>query len=209
MQDDHGATVYVVDDDASVRKASERLFKSVGLKVELFSSAREFLEYRCADVPGCLVLDIRMPGIGGLELQQELQRANVDVPIVFMSAHGDIPMTVRAMKAGAVDFLPKSVSEQTLLDAVQEAIERHTQTRAEAAELARLRERLDALTPREREVMSLVVAGLLNKQIAKRLGITETTVKLHRRHVMEKTGVDSVAELVQLAERTAFSVPKG
>ena len=201
------ATVYVVDDDESVRKATARLLKSVGFRVETFASARDFLDQDRDDVLGCLVVDIRMPGMSGLELQQELLRANVDIPIVFLTAHGDVPMTVRAMKSGAVDFLPKSVSEQTLLDAVQQALDQHARTRSEAAELAELRRRIEKLTAREREVMALVVTGLLNKQIAKRLGIAEATVKLHRRQVMQKTGADSVAELVRLADHAGLSAP--
>jgi FixJ family two-component response regulator len=199
------AMVYVVDDDPSVRKAMTRMFKSHGMRVEVFASAQEFLDCQRADLPGCLILDVRMPGRTGIELQQELAAHHVDLPIVFMTAHGDIPMTVKAMQTGAVDFLPKPVDEQHLLQTVQSAINRHASGRAEFAELREFRERVDSLSKREREVMMLVISGLLNKQIAKRLGITEDTIKVHRGRVMGKTGVDSLAELARLCERSGIA----
>ena len=202
-------TVYVVDDDESVRKATARLFKSVGFRVETFASARDFLDHDRDEVPGCVVLDVRMPGLSGMDLQRELAAANVDLPIVFMSAHGDIPMSVRAMKAGAADFLPKPVDDQKLLDVVGRAIERHILARRKNNELQDIRARIESLTQREGEVMRLVADGLLNKQIANRLGIAEPTVKVHRRHVMEKMAADSLADLVRMVEKSGVSTPKG
>ena len=203
------ATVYVVDDDESVRNAKARLLKSVGLRVEVFGSAREFLDHDRADVPGCLLLDVRMPGLSGLELQQELADSQDVLPIVFMSAHGDIPMSVRAIKAGAMDFLPKPVNDQELLRAVGQAIDRHVLVRRNHRELSDIRARLESLTPREREVLMLVVEGLMNKEIASRLSIAQPTVKVHRRHVMEKMGADSIADLVRTVEKSGRSTPKG
>jgi len=205
----HTATVYVVDDDESVRKATARLLKSVGFRVKTFASARDFLDHDRDDVPGCLVLDVRMPGLSGMDLQRELAAANVDLPIVFMSAHGDIPMSVRAMKAGAADFLPKPADDQKLLEAVGQTIDRHMLARRKNTELQDIRGRIDSLTQREREVLQLVADGLLNKQIANRLGISVPTVKVHRRHVMEKMAADSLAELVRMVEKSGVSTPKG
>jgi FixJ family two-component response regulator len=193
--------VFVVDDDPSIRRAIKRLIGSVGLQVELFGSAAEFLRSKRPDVPSCLVLDIRLPGISGLDFQRELATANMNIPIVFISAHGDIPMTVRAMKAGAVEFLTKPFRDQDLLDAVHLGLERDRAKRQQEAELAMLRKRVDSLTPREREVLPLVVSGLLNKQIATEIGTSETTVKVHRSQLMRKMGASSLAELVRLAER--------
>lgn len=193
--------VFVVDDDPSVRRAIKRLIGSVGLQVELFGSAPEFLQARHSDVPSCLVLDIRLPGISGLDFQRTLADANLHIPIIFVTAHGDIPMTVRAMKAGAVEFLTKPFRDQDLLDAVHVALERDRARRQQEAELATLRKRLETLTPREREVLPLVVSGLLNKQIAAEIGTSETTVKVHRSQLMRKMGANSLAELVRLAER--------
>jgi FixJ family two-component response regulator len=193
--------VFVVDDDPSIRRAIKRLIGSVGLQVELFGSAAEFLRTKRPDVPSCLVLDIRLPGISGLDFQRELATANMNIPIVFISAHGDIPMTVRAMKAGAVEFLTKPFRDQDLLDAVHLGLERDRAKRQQEAELAMLRKRVDSLTPREREVLPLVVSGLLNKQIATEIGTSETTVKVHRSQLMRKMGASSLAELVRLAER--------
>ncbi|KAA5542715.1 response regulator transcription factor [Roseiconus nitratireducens] len=201
------AIVYIIDDDQSVRTAKARLLKSVGLGVQTFGSAREFLDHDRADVPGCLLLDVRMPGLSGLDLQQELVARKVDLPIVFMSAHGDIPMSVRAIKAGAVDFLPKPVDDQVLLDAVGQAIDAHVLERRANAELSDIHARIESLTPREREVLMLVTEGLINKQIASRLGISLPTVKIHRRHLMEKMGVASVAELVRMVEKSGVSTP--
>jgi FixJ family two-component response regulator len=201
------ATVYIVDDDESVRNAKARLLKSVGLRVEVFGSARAFLDHDPADVPGCLLLDVRMPGLSGLDLQQELAASEVDLPIVFMSAHGDIPMSVRAIKTGAVDFLPKPVDDQVLLSAVGQAIDQHILMRRNTNELSDIRARIESLTPRERDVLTLVVEGLMNKQIASRLGISQPTVKIHRRHLMEKMGAASVVELVRMAEKSGVSTP--
>jgi FixJ family two-component response regulator len=195
------AVVFVVDDDPSVRRAIKRLLGSVGLHVESFGSAQEFLQSSRLDVPSCLVLDIRLPGISGLDFQRELTAANIHIPIIFITAHGDIPMTVRAMKAGAVEFLTKPFPDQDLLDAIHVALERDRAKRKQEAEIAILRQRWESLTPREREVLPLVVSGLLNKQIAGEIGISETTVKVHRSQLMRKMGADSLAELVRLAER--------
>jgi FixJ family two-component response regulator len=193
--------VFVIDDDPSVRRAIRRLIGSVGLQVELFGSAREFLHSSRPDAPSCLVLDIRLPGISGLDFQRELAVANVHIPIIFITAHGDIPMTVRAMKAGAVEFLTKPFHDQDLLDAIHVALERDRAKRKQEAEIAILVQRWESLTPREREVLPLVVSGLLNKQIAGEIGTSETTVKVHRGQLMRKMGADSLAELVRLAER--------
>jgi FixJ family two-component response regulator len=195
------AIVFVVDDDPSVRRAIQRLIGSVGLQVELFGSAQEFLRVAHSDVPSCLVLDIRLPGISGLDFQRELAAANIHIPIIFISAHGDIPMTVRAMKAGAVEFLTKPFRDQDLLDAIHVALERDRGRRQQEAEIATLRKRQDSLTPREREILPMVVSGLLNKQIASEIGTSENTVKVHRSQLMRKMGANSLAELVRLAER--------
>ena len=196
--------VYVVDDDPSVRTALERLFTSVRLAVETFNSAQEFLEHEQADGPGCLVLDVRLPGLSGLDLQAELAKTDADLPIVFITGHGDIPMSVRAIKAGAVDFLPKPFKNQDLLDAVGKAIDQHRKTRSDHAERRKVQRRVEMLTDREREVLVLVVAGMMNKQIAKRLGVTVATVKVHRGHAMQKMQVDSLAQLIRAAQRAGI-----
>lgn len=193
--------VFVVDDDLSVREALSSLIRSVGLSVETFASAKEFLQFQRPDVPACLVLDVRMPGLSGLELQRELAQASQGVPIVFITGHGDIPMTVRAMKAGAVDFLPKPFRDQDLLDAIAQSLERDGAARHQRAELAEIQARYDRLTSREREVMALIVRGMRNKQTAADLGITEVTVKVHRHNIMEKMGARSLPALIGMVER--------
>jgi FixJ family two-component response regulator len=201
----HPPTVFLIDDDPSVRRALARLIKSAGYQVQTFASAREFLD-RMADAtgPACLVLDVRMPGLSGLDLQRELQTANATLPIIFITGHGNIPMSVKAMKDGAVDFLPKPVTDNDLLRAIEQALARARREGAERKELADIQSRIDTLTAREREVMSLVVQGWLNKQIASELGTVEKTVKVHRARVMDKMQVDSVAELVRLTDRAVI-----
>lgn len=198
---DAAPIVFVVDDDPSIRRAIKRLIGSVGLQVETFGSAPEFLSRKRSEGPSCLVLDIRLPGVSGLDFQRQLAQANVHIPIIFITAHGDVAMTVRAMKAGAVEFLTKPFRDQDLLDAVHMALERDRTRRQQESEIASLRDRLESLTPREREVLPLVVSGLLNKQIGAELGTSENTVKVHRSQLMRKMGVDSLADLVRLAER--------
>ena len=200
--------VFVVDDDAPMRRSLENLIRSVGLRVEAFASAQEFLRGKRPDLPGCLVLDVRLPGLSGLDLQKRMAEANSEIPIIFITGHGDIPMSVQAMKAGAVEFLSKPFRDQALLDAIHQALERDRQTRKQRANIETLRRRFDSLTPREREVMAFVVAGLLNKQIAGELGMSETTVKIHRRQVMEKMGAGSLAELVRMVDRLGLPTPK-
>jgi FixJ family two-component response regulator len=200
--------VFVVDDDPSVRSAIKRLIVCVGLQVELFESAQEFLASKLPNVPSCLVLDVRLPGISGLALQRHLAEANVQIPIIFITAHGDVPMTVRAMKAGAVEFLTKPFHDQDLLDAIQLALERDRIRHQQEAEIAVLRERFESLTPREREVLPWVVSGLLSKQIADAIGRSEASVKVHRSQLMRKMAADSVAELVRMAEKMEIPIPK-
>ncbi len=192
--------VFVIDDDASVREALRNLFRSVGLRVEVFGSASEFLQSKLPDIPGCLILDIRLPRVSGLDFQAELADAGIHIPIIFMTGHGDIPMSVRAMKAGAVDFLTKPFRDQDMLDAVTTAIERDRNNRNEAKSLSRLQALFATLTPREQEVMALVTAGLMNKQIAAEIGIAEITVKIHRGHIMKKMAAKSLADLVRMAQ---------
>jgi FixJ family two-component response regulator len=199
-------TVFLVDDDASVRRALTRLIKSAGYQAQAFSSAREFLDYwkGGTEGPACLVLDVRMPGLSGLDLQHELQSANALLPIIFITGHGDIPMSVKAMKDGAVDFLAKPVKDKVLLKAIEQALERAVQERSVHDELDTIHRRLDSLTPRELEVLRLVINGMLNKQIAYQLGTVEKTIKVHRARVMEKMEVQSLAELVRLTERAGI-----
>ena len=199
------STVFLVDDDASVRRALARLIKAAGYQLRTFASAREFLDSNLHnDGPACLVLDIRMPGLSGMDLQRELQTANTTLPIIFITGYGDIPMSVKAMKQGAVDFLPKPVRDADLLRAIEQALARAVRERAYREELEDIRNRLEKLTAREREVMSLVVRGFLNKQIAVELGTVEKTIKVHRARVMQKMQVNSVAELVRVVERAGI-----
>jgi len=197
--------VFVVDDDASVRDGLRRLISSVGLGVEVFASAQAFLRARRPDAPGCLVLDVRLPGLSGLDLQRELADTDAALPIIFLTGHGDVPMSVRAMKAGAVEFLTKPFREQDLLDAIRNAIERDRAARGDRRELIELRSRYESLTPRERDVLRGIVAGLLNKQIAGELGTSEVTVKEQRGHLMRKMEAGSVAELVRQAARLGIT----
>jgi FixJ family two-component response regulator len=192
--------VFVIDDDASMRKALTSLFRSVGLRADVFGSAPEFLQSKLPDVPSCLVLDIRLPGPSGLDFQNELTKANIHIPIIFVTGHGDIPMTVRAMKAGAVDFLTKPFRDQDMLDAVAMAIERDRKRRKDEKILLELRSLLASLTPREQEILALVASGLMNKQIAAEVDLAEITVKIHRGHIMKKMGARSLADLVRMAE---------
>jgi FixJ family two-component response regulator len=197
--------VFVVDDDDSIRKALERLIQSEGLNVETFSSAVEFLERECFEGPCCLVLDVQMPGLDGLALQEEMQKRDFSMPIIFLTGHGDIPMSVKVMKAGAEDFLTKPFKVQELLDAIHEALEKDRQSKKERSETLDIQQRADRLTRREFDVFSCVIAGLLNKQIGYELGIAERTVKVHRGRVMAKMQADSLAELVRMAERLGIS----
>jgi FixJ family two-component response regulator len=198
--------VFVIDDDASMRDAISRLLHAIGLTVRTFGSAREFLRTRLPDIPACLVLDVRLPGLSGLDLQREMVERGIHVPVIFVTGHGDIPMSVQAMKAGAVEFLTKPFRDQDLLDAVRSGIQRDRKGRKERAEVAKLREDLGQLTSREREVMSLVVAGFLNKQIALRLGASEKTIKIHRGRVMQKMRADSLADLVKMSQKLGIEI---
>jgi FixJ family two-component response regulator len=205
---DTASVVFVVDDDPSVCRAIKRLVESVGLRVELFGSAQEFLRSERPDAASCLVLDIRLPGRSGLDFQRELAEAGIHIAIVFITGHGDIPMTVRAMKAGAVEFLTKPFRDQDLLDAIQQGLERDRTRRAQEAEVATLRERFESLTPREREVLPWVASGLPNKQIADAVGASEATIKVHRSQLMRKMGAPSLADLVRMTEKMGIAVPE-
>jgi FixJ family two-component response regulator len=196
--------VYVVDDDPSVRVAMERLLKSVGLTVKTFASAQEFLDQTTPEWSGCLIVDLRMPGMGGLDLQDQLSTRQVSLPVIFLTGYGTVPASVRAMKSGAVDFLEKPVDDQTLLDAVHKALERDRGARRDQAEMQALHRRLAALTPREYEVLTFIISGRLNKQAAAELGTTEKTIKVHRARIMEKLQCASLAELVRLAEKAGI-----
>lgn len=202
------AMVYVVDDDDAVRVALKDLLESVGLNVETFPSGRDFLKAQRTDIPACLILDVRLPGTSGLDFQRELAAVNIEIPIIFITGHGDIPMTVQAMKAGAVDFLTKPFRDQELLDAIHKAVDRDRERRQQRSEVTQLRERYEALTPREREVLALVIQGLLNKQIAAELGTSETTVKIHRGQVMRKMQAESLPDLVRMAEKICIPSQK-
>jgi FixJ family two-component response regulator len=200
--------VVVIDDDDALRAAAGRLLQSVGLRTMLFASAREFLTHEVPSGPSCLVVDVRLPGLIGLDFQAELAKANIRIPIIFMTGHGDIPMTVRAMKAGAVDFLPKPFREQDLLDAIGVALERASAVHSQEQAIDRVRARFDVLTTREREVMAYVTAGLLSKQIDGELAISENTVKVHRGNVTQKMGAKSLADLVRMADMLGVRPPR-
>lgn len=203
------AIVFVVDDDFSVRRSTERLMRSAGLEVQSFQSAREFLKHPRPERPSCLVLDVRMPGLSGMDLQNELARAGICIPIIFITGHGDIPMSVRAMKSGAAEFLTKPFRSRTLLAAVQTAIEKDRSARKSQSEIEDLRGRYKLLTPREREVLPLVAAGLLNKQVAAELDTTERTIKFHRAHIMQKAHAESLADLVRMVEKLGIEATIG
>jgi len=198
------ATVLIVDDDEDLRSSLGSLFRSVGMQVRLFGSASEFLEKPIPDTPCCLVLDVRLPGIGGLEFQAELEKAGIRIPTIFITGHGDIPMTVKAMKAGAVEFLAKPFRDQELLDAVRTAVQKDYSDRAANKWLKKIHNHFLDLTPREKEVIELVASGLMNKQIAAKLGVTEITVKVHRGNIMRKMGARSLAELVRMSDALAL-----
>lgn len=200
--------VFIVDDDESVRKSIARLVKSIGLNAETFPSPQSFLDRKPYNGPCCLVLDVRMPGMSGIDLQRELEKSGLFLPVIFITGYGTVPMSVQAMKNGAVDFLPKPFKDQDLLNAIQQAIDKDKQARKDLAEIEGIQHRIDRLTHREYEVLSLIISGMLNKQVAFHLGISEKTVKVHRARVMEKIQVDSLAELVRLTEKIGITSPK-
>jgi FixJ family two-component response regulator len=203
------AVIAIVDDDPSVRKGLERLIRSAGWKAEIFASAQEFLDRPRPEAPSCLVLDLQLPGLSGLDLQKRMAEVRLDIPIVFLTGHGSIPASVQAMKAGAMEFLTKPVDEEDLFKAIREALERDRRTRQQNANMRELRDRYESLTAREQEVMQQVISGLLNKQIAAELQITEDTVKFHRGHIMRKMRADSLADLVRMAENLGIGSHKG
>lgn len=207
-QSDSEGIVFIIDDDESLRQGLESLFRSVGLRSQAFASGVEFLQSKVPNAPSCIVLDVRMPGLSGLDFQQELNNANIHIPIIFMTGHGDIPMTVRAMKAGAVEFLTKPFRDQDILDAVNVCLSRDRDRIGSEKMAQDLKSRFDSLTPREREIMGLVTAGLMNKQIAGKIGLSEITVKVHRGNVMRKMNAKSLAELVRMAEALGFQESK-
>ena len=202
------AVVFVIDDDEDLRDGLSNLLRSVGLQVRAFASAMDFLKSSLPDTPSCLVLDVRLPGVSGLDFQSELTRKNIGMPIIFMSAHGDIPMTVRAMKAGAVEFLPKPFHDQSMLDAVHSALEKDRQRRKGIGDTSQLRSSFDSLTPREQQILAYVASGLMNKQIAAETELSEITVKVHRASVMRKMGAKSLADLVRMADALGVRPPK-
>jgi FixJ family two-component response regulator len=201
------AIAIIIDDDADVRDAVSNLLRSIGLQTKLFASVPDFLQWSAPDVPSCLVLDVRLPGLSGLDFQSEMSKSNIQIPVVFMTGHGDIPMTVRAMKGGAVDFLAKPFRDQDMIDAVQTGLDRDRKRRKTVNDASRLKSGYDDLTPREQEIMALVAEGQMNKQIAGTIGVSEVTVKFHRGNVMRKMGAKSVAELVRMADALGLRGP--